>query len=109
MSSTMLIGVHVRTRGQHFTMERPPPSRVRAMASANRRRSGKTSTHGGLTHGHLKLHSDLHHLDGRDLGRIRRVDADAGKAFSATGVAANPEQPIRAATGPVELRGPRER
>jgi hypothetical protein len=26
----------------------------------------KTSTHGGLTHGHLKLQSDLHHLDGRD-------------------------------------------
>jgi hypothetical protein len=27
---------------------------------------GKTSTHGGLTFGHLKLHLDLHHLDGRD-------------------------------------------
>ena len=31
-----------------------------------RRRSGQTSTHGRLTNGHLKLHPDLHHLDGRD-------------------------------------------
>src|SRR5205809_8050029 len=31
-----------------------------------RRRTGQTSTHGRLTDGHLKLHPDLHHLDGRD-------------------------------------------
>src|SRR5436190_12857982 len=39
----------------------------RTYTAADRCRSGKTSTHGGLTDGHLKLHPDLHHLDGRDL------------------------------------------
>src|SRR5436853_2795649 len=38
----------------------------RTYTAADRCRSGKTSTHGGLTDGHLKLHPDLHHLDGRD-------------------------------------------
>src|SRR5580693_8043533 len=38
----------------------------RTYTAADRRRSGKTSTHGGLTNGHLKLHLDLHQLDGRD-------------------------------------------
>ena len=41
---------------------------IEGMAELNtaddRRRSGETSTHGGLTNGHLKLHPDLHHLDG---------------------------------------------
>src|SRR5437762_6814678 len=39
----------------------------RTYTAADRCRSGETSTHGGLTDGHLKLHSDLHRLDGRDL------------------------------------------
>src|SRR5437764_6599047 len=38
----------------------------RTYTAADRRRSGETSTHGGLSDGHLKLHPDLHHLDGRD-------------------------------------------
>src|SRR5437764_8639653 len=38
----------------------------RTYTAADRCRSGKTSIHGGLTDGHLKLHPDLHHLDGRD-------------------------------------------
>jgi hypothetical protein len=33
--------------------------------AADQRRSGKTFTHGGPTNGHLKLHPDLHHPDGR--------------------------------------------
>src|SRR5205085_1688775 len=43
----------------------------RTYTAADRCRSGKTSTHGGLTDGHLKLHPDLHHLDGRDPRRVR--------------------------------------
>src|SRR5205814_3155776 len=38
----------------------------RTYTAADRCRSGKTSTHGGLTDGHLKLRPNLHHLDGRD-------------------------------------------
>src|SRR5437763_15800292 len=43
----------------------------RTYTAADRCRSGKTSTHGGLTDGHLKLHPDLHHLDGRDPAHYR--------------------------------------
>ena len=32
-------------------------------------------THGGLTNGHLKLHPDLHHLDGRDPGSYAQGQA----------------------------------
>src|SRR5215472_16007447 len=39
----------------------------RTYIAADRRRSGQTSTHGGLTNGHLKRHLNLHLLDGRDL------------------------------------------
>jgi len=38
----------------------------RTYTAADRRRSGQTSTNGGLTNGHLKLHPDLHLIDGRD-------------------------------------------
>src|SRR5215472_10435343 len=38
----------------------------RTYIAADRRRSGETSTHGGLTNGHLKRHLNLHLLDGRD-------------------------------------------
>src|SRR6266478_9028556 len=38
----------------------------RTYTTPARRRAGQTSTHGCLTNGHLKLHPDLHHLDGRD-------------------------------------------
>src|SRR3954466_715443 len=37
----------------------------RTYTAADRRRSGKTSIPGGLTNGHLKLHPNLHQLDGR--------------------------------------------
>src|SRR4051812_1446733 len=39
----------------------------RTYTAADRCRSGKTSTPGGLTDGHLKCHSNLHQLDGRNL------------------------------------------
>src|SRR5918912_4510227 len=39
----------------------------RTYIAADRRRSRETSTPGGLIDGHLKLHSNLHLLDGRDL------------------------------------------
>jgi hypothetical protein len=38
--------------------------------TADRRRSGETSTNGGLTIGHLQPHSVLHLLDGRDRFRV---------------------------------------
>ena len=38
----------------------------RTYTAADRPRSGQTSTHRRLTNGHLKLHSDLHQLDGHD-------------------------------------------
>ena len=38
----------------------------RTYTAADRRRSSKTSTHGRLTNGHLKLHPNLYQLDGRD-------------------------------------------
>ena len=47
---------------------------------ADRRRSGKTSTPGGLTDGHLKYHSNLHQLDGRNHGVDYNL-ASIGKDF----------------------------
>src|SRR3954447_23918148 len=45
----------------------------RTYTAPDRRRSGKTSTPGGLTDGHLKLHPNLHQLDGRSqLERLSR-------------------------------------
>src|ERR1044072_2988318 len=38
----------------------------RTYTAADRRRSGKTSTHGRLTVGHLFANPFFHHLDGRD-------------------------------------------
>jgi hypothetical protein len=38
----------------------------RTYTAVDRCRSGETSTLGGPIHGHLKLHPDLHQLDGRD-------------------------------------------
>src|SRR5437763_1116939 len=59
--------------GARSTMRVPPfpygpatSRRVSSISCTDRRRSGETATHGGLTDGHLKLHLDLHHLDGRD-------------------------------------------
>jgi hypothetical protein len=46
----------------------------RTYTAADRHRPGETSTHGGLTNGYLKLHPDLHQLDGRDL-KWRITDA----------------------------------
>lgn len=43
----------------------------RTYAAADRRRRDETSTHGGMADCHLKLHLDLHQLDGRDLQRLR--------------------------------------
>src|SRR4051794_2258449 len=40
----------------------------RTYTAADRCRSGETSTDGRLTHGHLKLHPNLHPVDGRSLG-----------------------------------------
>ena len=75
---------HLPERAQHYPTDRRGPTRAeRRMAAAaplhadrgngrtytadDRCPAGETSTHGGLTNGHLKLHPDLHHLDGRDL------------------------------------------
>src|SRR6476469_9122800 len=42
------------------------PGEGQTYTVADRRRSGKTSTPGGLTDGHLKCHSNLHQLEGRN-------------------------------------------
>src|SRR5207248_8427485 len=87
-------------RGQHHPADRRCPARAkrrmataaplhadrgngRTYTAADRRRSGETSTHGGLSDGHLKLHPDLHHLDGRDPGLARiglTIDLIPGRA-----------------------------
>src|SRR5215208_610726 len=48
----------------------------RTYTAADRRRSGETSTHGGLTIGHLFANPFFHHLDGRDrvVGQRNSVD-----------------------------------
>src|SRR6516165_12758004 len=45
----------------------------RTYTATARHRDRQTTTHRRLTNGHLKLHSNFHHLDGRDL-RPRRSD-----------------------------------
>src|SRR3954464_5373024 len=42
----------------------------RTDTAAHRRRSGKTSTPGRLTHGHLNRRPNLHSVDGRSLGHF---------------------------------------
>src|SRR5689334_24989781 len=42
----------------------------RTYTAADRCRRGETSTPGGLTDGHLKLHPNLHLLDGRDPNQL---------------------------------------
>jgi hypothetical protein len=61
----------------------------RTYTIADRRRSSKTSTHGGLTNGHLKLHPDLHQLDGRDPAR-------SSSALKATAPSRALAKPMRA-------------
>jgi hypothetical protein len=71
----------------------------RTYTAADRRRSGKTSTNGGLNNGHLKLHSDLHQLDGRDrersavvLSAYRSLQTNALLERTQFGVADNSQQ-----------------
>src|SRR4051812_40680679 len=64
----------------------------RTYTAADRRRSGKTSSPGGLTNGHLKLHPNLHQLDGRSLivdetGFLKKGTKSAGVARQYSGTA----------------------
>src|SRR5690348_1820336 len=81
---------HLPERGQYHPADRCGPARAerrmaapaplyadrgngRTYTAADRCRRGETSTYGGLIDGHLKLHPDLHHLDGRDLNGTRSL------------------------------------
>ena len=91
---------HLPQRGQHHPADRRGAARTerrvaapaplhadrgdgRTYTAADRRRSGKTSTHGGLTNGHLKLHPNLHHLDGRSLAPPLLLQAARGPKYRA--------------------------
>ena len=52
----------------------------RADTAANRCRSGKTSTPGGLTNDRLKRRPNLHPVDGRSLGDGLRFQTDKRRA-----------------------------
>src|SRR3954447_999820 len=56
---------HSRQTGKPHNPVSTVPGEGQTYTVADRRRSGKTSTPGGLTPGHLKPNSNLHQLDGR--------------------------------------------
>src|SRR5262245_49322398 len=63
----------------------------RYYTAADRRRSGETSTHGGLTFGHLFANPFFHQLDGRDLLIGGAQGLGASTVFSRISVASGLE------------------
>src|SRR3954447_20691445 len=71
---------HSRQTGKPHNPVSTVPGEGQTYTVADRRRSGKTSTPGGLTHGRLKRHSNLHQLDGRSPFRAAVNNAAVQKA-----------------------------